>query len=53
MTITMFAGSAGEMLRIAPDGFYVRGAKLEQDANEARAVFDAFTAWLRAQGQIV
>lgn len=40
----------GETLRIAPDGFYVRGQKLPQDAEEARKVYDAFAAWLRAAG---
>lgn len=39
-----------EMLRIAPDGFYVRGVKLEQDAAEARKVYEAFADWCRAQG---
>ena len=37
-----------EMLRIAEDGFYVRGVKLPQDENEARAVFDALKEWLAA-----
>lgn len=36
----------GELLRIERDGFYVRGIKLEQDANEARAVFEAIREWL-------
>lgn len=40
------AGEQAEMLRVTPDGFYVRGVKLEQDADEARKVFDAFTEWL-------
>lgn len=35
-----------ELLRISQDGFYVRGVKLEQDENEARALFDAFKEWL-------
>lgn len=45
-----FTGTDGEMLRIASDGFYVRGVKLEQDGNEARAVFDAMQAWLKDHG---
>lgn len=40
------------MLRIAPDGFYVRGEKLPQDGSEARKVHEAFTAWMRAQGML-
>lgn len=35
-----------EMLRIAKDGFYVRGIKVEQDANEAEKVYNAFHQWL-------
>lgn len=37
----------GEMLRIAESGFYVRGIRVPQDADEALAVFVAFTAWLK------
>lgn len=43
----------GEMLRIAQDGFYVRGQKLPQDAEEARKVYDAFVSWLRTAGHNV
>lgn len=39
-----------ELLRVSPEGFYVRGKLLEQDENEARAVFDAFTSWLSGMG---
>jgi hypothetical protein len=35
-----------EMLRVAKDGFYVRGVKVEQDAQEAQRVYEAFTQWL-------
>jgi hypothetical protein len=35
-----------EMLRIAEDGFYVRGVKVEQDAKEAQTVYKAFHQWL-------
>lgn len=34
------------MLRIAKDGFYVRGVKIEQDAKEAEKVYTAFHQWL-------
>jgi hypothetical protein len=37
----------GEMLRIAVDGFYVRGVKLDQDESEARKVYEAFIEWMR------
>lgn len=35
-----------EMLRIAEDGFYVRGVKIEQDEKEAEKVYNAFHQWL-------
>lgn len=35
-----------EMLRVGPDGFWVRGVKVEQDANEAQAVYEGFKTWL-------
>ena len=44
--IIFFAGGQTELLRLAPDGFYVRGVKLDQDEKEARAVYDAFSDWL-------
>jgi hypothetical protein len=40
-SIVFNAPSNVEMLRIAPDGFYVRGVKLEQDETEAKQLFDA------------
>lgn len=46
--ITLYAGGdePNEMLRIAPDGFYVRGVKLEQDEKEAALVYNAFREWM-------
>jgi hypothetical protein len=44
-TITCMAGGA-EMLRVSPDGFWVRGKKVEQDDHEAETVYNAFKAWL-------
>jgi hypothetical protein len=45
--LNFYTGTTGEiMLKISPDGFYVRGKKLEQDESEARAVYDAFMTWL-------
>ena len=35
-----------EMLRVAEDGFYVRGVKVEADEKEAKVVYDAFKQWL-------
>ena len=38
-----------EMLRCGPDGFYVRGEKVNQDDNEARIVYNSFKEWLTWQ----
>ncbi len=35
-----------EMLRVAKDGFYIRGVKIEQDDKEAEKVYNAFHQWL-------
>jgi hypothetical protein len=43
--ITCLAGGA-EMLRVGPDGFWVRGIRVKQDDNEAQAVYNAFKAWI-------
>jgi hypothetical protein len=43
--ITCMAGGA-EMLRVGPDGFWVRGQKVDQDDNEAQVVYNAFKAWM-------
>lgn len=44
-TITCLAGGT-EMLRVGPDGFWVRGVRVEQDDNEAATVYNAFKAWM-------
>ena len=44
-TITCLAGGR-EMLRVGPDGFWVRGQKVPQDSNEAQAVYNAFKQWM-------
>ena len=44
--IVFNTGSATEMLRIAKDGFYVRGVKIKQDDEEAEKVYNAFHQWL-------
>jgi hypothetical protein len=35
-----------EMLRVSPEGFWVRGVKVDQDDNEAQVVYNAFKAWM-------
>jgi hypothetical protein len=49
--IIFFAKDSTEMIRIAPDGFYVRGVKLEQDETEARQLFDALMGFLSGRGE--
>jgi len=44
-TITCRAGSE-EMLRIGPDGFWVRGVKVPQDDKEAEIVYNAMKEFL-------
>jgi hypothetical protein len=44
-TITLNGGGK-EMLRVSPDGFYVRGVRVEADAKEAENVYKAFKQWL-------
>lgn len=44
-TITCMAGGS-EMLRVGPDGFWVRGVKVEQGPGEAEAVYKAFKEFL-------
>jgi uncharacterized protein YaiE (UPF0345 family) len=44
-TITCMAGGE-EMLRVASDGFWVRGKKVKQDDTEAEAVYNAFKDWM-------
>lgn len=39
-------GGGEEMLRVAEDGFYVRGVRVEADAKEAEQVYRAFKQWL-------
>jgi len=47
-TVT-FITAGKEMLRVAPDAFYVRGQKVNVDDNEAITVFNAFREWLTWQ----
>jgi hypothetical protein len=39
-------GGGEEMLRVSQDGFYVRGVRVEADAKEAKAVYEAFKSWM-------
>ena len=43
--INLTAGGE-EMLRVAQDGFYVRGVRVEADEKEAKAVYEAFKSWM-------
>jgi len=46
-TITFNAGNPStEMLKVGPNGFWVRGVKIEQDEHEAKRVYEAFKAWM-------
>ena len=53
-SITFFIGEEApeEMLKICPEGFYVRGKKVEQDEEEAQQVYDAFIEWLEHQNAL-
>jgi hypothetical protein len=44
-TITCLAGGE-EMIRVGPEGFWVRGVKVAQDDNEAETVYKAFKEFL-------
>jgi hypothetical protein len=35
-----------EMLKVGPDGFWVRGVRVPQDDQEAQAVYNAFKQWM-------
>jgi hypothetical protein len=43
--ISCYVGGT-EMLRVAQDGFYVRGVKVTQDDKEAERVYNAFKEFL-------
>ena len=44
--ITFISSANSEMLKIAPDGFYIRGVKVPQDEREAETVYKTFHQWL-------
>lgn len=43
--LTMIAGGT-EMMRVTPDGFYVRGVRVPADDREAETVYNAFKQFL-------
>jgi hypothetical protein len=43
--ITCLAGGT-EMLKVGPEGFWVRGVQVPQDDQEALTVYNAFKAWM-------
>jgi hypothetical protein len=45
-SIVMHASGADEMIRVTPDGFWVRGVKVAQDDKEAETVYNAFKQWM-------
>ena len=45
-TVRFYAGNSVEMLRISPEGFWVRGVKVNQGSKESKQVYQAFTEWL-------
>lgn len=47
-SIVLHTGVGPQMLKITPDGFYVRGVKVEQDSSEALKVYTEFRAFLAA-----
>ena len=42
----VFISGGTEMLKVAEDGFYVRGQKVPVDDNEAETVYNAFKSWM-------
>ena len=45
-SVITFTGGSDEMLRIAKDGFYIRGKRVPQDDKEAEKVYNTFHQWL-------
>ena len=44
--ITFRSHGGQEMIKITPDGFWVRGQKVPADDTEAQSVYNAFKQWL-------
>ena len=45
-SISIRTSDTQEMIRITPEGFWVRGVKVPADEHEAQAVYNAFKRWL-------
>jgi hypothetical protein len=45
-SVITFTGGTSEMLRVAKDGFYIRGIRVNQDDKEAELVYNTFHQWL-------
>jgi hypothetical protein len=45
-TSIMLHAGADEMIRVDPNGFYVRGVRVPADDREAETVYNAFKQWL-------
>lgn len=45
---TVFYVGDQEMIKISPEGFWVRGQLVEQDDREAKIVYNSFKQWLVA-----
>lgn len=46
MSRMTFMAGGDEMLRLEPDGFYVRGHRVPVDEHEAMTVYKSFREWL-------
>lgn len=46
ITFTPSGNTEVPLLKIGPDGFWVRGVKVPVDENEGLAVFKAFKQWM-------
>ena len=46
ITFRIEACDPPEVLKISPEGFWVRGVKVAQDENEAQTVYAGIKAWL-------
>lgn len=42
----MLQAGGTDLLRVAPDGFYVRGVRVPADDKEAEIVYNSFKQWL-------
>ena len=52
ITFRIEANDPPEVLKITPQGFWVRGVKVKQDENEAQVVYEGIKAWLNETQRI-